>query len=126
MNPEQVTLTYLLDTYKTKAAIAERFGISEKSVFNWFNAGKVPEGRQKQYLSPAHKTCAWCGIEINPRSPAMYCCQQHRRAMEAERLYQARAKEIGYGKHEFDAWVNQAWQGSNRRGHAIEASGAGQ
>lgn len=122
MTPEQVTLTYLLETYKTKTEIAKVFQVSDKTVWNWFMDKKVPAGRQQQYVNPkTEKVCAWCGVKISPRTPAIFCSREHRRAMEYERAYQIDMESKKYGSHGFDSWVARSWNGSGVRGHAIAA-----
>ncbi len=120
MDASEVTLTYLLDTYKSKQGIAEKFGVSESSVFGWFKTGVIPLRRQRQYAAGGKK-CPWCGEPVPMNTNAIYCCQKHAKLDYEDAPKQKKIKELRYGTHAFDGWVDKSWQGSNRRGHAIGA-----
>ena len=120
MEASEVTLTYLLDTYRTKQAIAEKFGVTECSVFSWFKAGMVPLRRQNQYISNGKK-CPWCGEPVPMTTNAIYCTPRHAKIAYKDALSQQKIKALRYGTQAFDAWVDKSWQGSDRRGHAITA-----
>lgn len=61
-----MTLDQLLDHFKTQAAIAEFFDISEPAVSRWFKDGVVPDGRQYELqVKTAGKLMATCGGKSN-------------------------------------------------------------